>query len=281
MNPDTKNPPLTIEVFVGPLATIEGGTGTFSPTSSTLICGERDAVLVDAQHLRADIQALGDLIERQGRRLTTIYITHGHADHFYGITELLRRFPTARAVATKAVVDYIRENEKYQEKQWLQMFGDRVAIPTDIPQVVSDKLSLEGHALEIHELGQADITPSTALHVPSIGLVVPGDFVYNGIHMMLGLGGPKQWGEWYSNVEALERLAPTMIVAGHKKPEASDRDVARIFAETKGYIRDFESAAARAKSAQELVEEMTAKYPDFGNPWTLRFSARSRFPRNA
>ncbi|WGD53170.1 MBL fold metallo-hydrolase [Bradyrhizobium sp. CB1650] len=280
MSADTKKPALTTEVFVGPQATMEGGKGTFSPTSSTLICGEHDAVLVDAQHLRADILALGDLVERQGRRLTTIYITHGHADHYYGITELLRRFPTARAVATKAVVAYIRENEKNQEKQWRQMFGDRVAIPADIPEVISDKLSLEGHALEIYELGQADITPSTALHVPSIGLIVPGDLVYNGIHMMLGLGGPKQWGEWYRNVEALERLAPAMIVAGHKKPDASDCEVARIFAETKSYIRDFESAAARAKSAPELVEAMTAKYPDFGNPWTLRFSARSRFPRS-
>src|ERR1700761_442171 len=102
--------PLKAEVFVGPLATLEDGKGTFSPTSSTLIYGESDAVLVDAQHLHPDITALGDMIERRGRKLTTIYITHGHADHYYGISELMRRFPTARAFATYGVVDYIRTN---------------------------------------------------------------------------------------------------------------------------------------------------------------------------
>jgi glyoxylase-like metal-dependent hydrolase (beta-lactamase superfamily II) len=273
--------PLKAEVFVGPLATLEDGKGTFSPTSSTLIYGESDAVLVDAQHLHPDIKALGDMIERRGRRLTTIYITHGHADHYYGISELMRRFPTARAFATHGVVDYIRTNTDYQERQWRQMFGSRVAIPFDVPEVVTAPLSLEGHELNILELGQADIAPSTALHVPAIDLIVPGDLVYNGIHMMLGLSGPKQWDEWYANVEKLECLKPKMIVAGHKKPEASDGEVKRIFNETKGYIRDFADAAAKATNAEDLVTAMTAKYPDFGNPWTLRFSARSRFPRRA
>jgi hypothetical protein len=70
---------LKAKVFVGETHRFEDGSGTFSPTSSTLIMGETDAVLVDAQHIRSDVQALSDIIAQTGKRLTTIYVTHGHA----------------------------------------------------------------------------------------------------------------------------------------------------------------------------------------------------------
>ena len=91
---------LQAKVFVGETHHFEDDSGTFSPTSSTLIMGETDAVLVDAQHIRSDVHALSDMIAQTGKRLTTIYVTHDHADHWYGIGQLVRRFPSARAVTT-------------------------------------------------------------------------------------------------------------------------------------------------------------------------------------
>jgi glyoxylase-like metal-dependent hydrolase (beta-lactamase superfamily II) len=46
-------------------------------------------VLVDAQYIDSGIAALGDLIESTGTKLTTIYVTHAHADHYLGIGALL------------------------------------------------------------------------------------------------------------------------------------------------------------------------------------------------
>ncbi|MGB6532478.1 MAG: MBL fold metallo-hydrolase [Candidatus Nitrosopolaris sp.] len=46
---------------------------------------------------------------RRGKNLTTIYVTHGHGDHFFGIGALLDRFPNARAVATPGVVKLMRQ----------------------------------------------------------------------------------------------------------------------------------------------------------------------------
>ena len=101
---------LQAKVFVGETHRFEDDSGTFSPTSSTLITGETDAVLVDAQHIRSDVRALSDMIAKTGKRLTTIYVTHGHADHWYGIGQLVRRFPSARAVTTAGVIEYIEKN---------------------------------------------------------------------------------------------------------------------------------------------------------------------------
>jgi glyoxylase-like metal-dependent hydrolase (beta-lactamase superfamily II) len=268
---------LHVAVFVGATHTFENGSGTFSPTTSTLITGAKDAVLVDAQHIKSDVKALGDMIAQSGKRLTAIYVTHGHADHWYGTGELLRRFPTARAVATAGVIDYIETSKQNAAQQWRMMFGDRVVDAGMVPQVLNEPLELEGHELRVIEVGQGDITPSTVLFVPAIATAVPGDVVYNGIHVMLGLSGPRQWDAWLASIDKIERLAPKAIVAGHKRAERPDTDVDRIINETRSYIRTFAEAAPKASTPEALVDAVSARFPDFGNLWTLQFSARSYF----
>jgi glyoxylase-like metal-dependent hydrolase (beta-lactamase superfamily II) len=72
--------------------------------TATLIYGEHDAVVVDTFATVDQNQQLVDWITKSGKNLTTIYITHAHGDHSFGIKILLDRFPNARAVATPAVV---------------------------------------------------------------------------------------------------------------------------------------------------------------------------------
>ena len=80
---------LTIEVYTTPMrsfvsATTSEGPGdvpTWSPTSATLIYGDHDAILVDTLITHDQVDALADWIDKKGRRLSRIYITHGHGDH--------------------------------------------------------------------------------------------------------------------------------------------------------------------------------------------------------
>src|SRR5271155_4037067 len=69
------------------------------PISSTLISGERDAVLVDTPITVEQARALANWVAASGKNLTTIYATHGHGDHFFGTSAVLERFPGARFVA--------------------------------------------------------------------------------------------------------------------------------------------------------------------------------------
>jgi glyoxylase-like metal-dependent hydrolase (beta-lactamase superfamily II) len=267
-------------VFTSPAHNVMGGRGTFSPTTSTLLVGGSESVLVDAQFIDSDIAALGDLIEKTGTRLTTIYATHAHADHYLGIGALLERFPGARPLATPGVVDAIKDTLEVQTAQWSALFGDAAVKPTVLPEPMADDvIDLEGTELRAIEVGQGDIRPSTVLHVPAIDTVVSGDVVYNQIHAMLGLSGPEEWQDWIESVNRVEQLKPTTIVAGHKKPEASDQDVAAMLDDTRSYIADFAELARTAQDEDELVAGMLAKYPAFGNPWTLKFSARAWFSR--
>src|ERR1700758_2529265 len=280
ISPLAANAGLHSDVFIGPFLPFERGAGTFAATTSTLVTGPSEAVLIDAQHIRTDVAALAEFIGRRGKRLTTIYVTHGHADHWYGAGELVAKFPGARVVATAPVVEYINQAAEIEAQQWAAMFGERVAKPTAVPEVL-DGLSfeLEGHELRIVEVGQGDIQPSTVVHIPDLDAVVAGDVVYNQIHAMLGLSGPGGWERWIQSLDAIEKLSARMMVAGHRKPESSDYEANRMLDETRSYISDFAEGAKRLDTADELVQLMKSKYPDFGNRWTLRFSAHSWFSR--
>lgn len=267
---------LQLEVFVSPAHPIGNDGLTFSPTTSTVIYGQREAVLVDAQFIRSDIQALGDLIEKLGRTLTTIFITHGHVDHYFGIDVLAQRFPGVRVVATSKVVDDIVTRGQQDLATFSSWFGDRLVVPTSIPEPLAEGgLLIEGHRLQVIEVDQADISPSSALYIPQLGAVIAGDLAYNGIHQMLALTGPAEWKRWAASVEDIAALRPTTVVAGHKKPDASDDEGEAILASTRDYILAFARIAETAAAPEEIIQEMAELYPDHGNFTTLLVSAQA------
>jgi glyoxylase-like metal-dependent hydrolase (beta-lactamase superfamily II) len=274
------SPPIRATVYVGrwpniPAVEVPGTPkGKFSPTTSTIISGATEAVLVDAQYLKDDVRDLGDLIERTDKRLTTIYITHAHADHYLGIGPLLERFPNARCVAMPNVVEAIKQTRELQDLQWAMLFGDAAVKGAPLPEPIEDRvLYVDGSPLHLIEVEQADINPTSIVHVPAIGAVVAGDAIYNEIHAMLGLSTPGQWRDWLGTIDLIENLHPRMIVAGHRRPDGDDYAVGCMIAQTRSYIKDFAAAFEVAKTAGDLVSAMAAKYPHHGNLWTLQFSA--------
>src|SRR5260370_3950491 len=107
----TKNISLTWDVFLAPSIPAiapdvpPGETQRpWPPISSTLISGERDAVLVDTPITVEQSRALADWVVASGKNLTTIYATHGHGDHFFSTRTALERFPDARFVALPEVI---------------------------------------------------------------------------------------------------------------------------------------------------------------------------------
>jgi glyoxylase-like metal-dependent hydrolase (beta-lactamase superfamily II) len=105
--------------------------GMCSPIASTLISGKRDAVLVDAFITVEQADALVDWVAASGKNLTTIYVTHGHGDHFFGIGALLDRFPNARVVATLDVVKLMRQqaSPEFVENFWSVWFPGHIPGP--------------------------------------------------------------------------------------------------------------------------------------------------------
>ena len=277
---DSKTPSLRYKVFT---VTRSGLNRDVPPgkeplmwvaNSATLIYGKQDAVLVDTFLTVEQCSGLADAIVASGKTLKAIYVTHAHGDHFFGIKVLQDRFPNVQALATSEVVAKMKLQitpEKLNGR-WRKLF------PNQIPDVISianslegNEIDLEGSKLVVVKVGHTDTDDTTCLHVPSIGLVVAGDAVYNGIHPFLNESNRQTRLEWIAALDKIAALKPSAVVAGHKIP--SNDDSPKNVEETRQYIRDFIRLNDATKTARELYDKMLELYPDRANPGSLWSSA--------
>jgi glyoxylase-like metal-dependent hydrolase (beta-lactamase superfamily II) len=246
-----------------------------SPMTSTLIYGSRDAVLIDAWLTIDQGRDLADWVAHSGKRLTTIYITHGHADHFFGASILLDRFPQARLLALPSVIEVMRQQsaagpQGFWRTRFPGQIPDRIpsAEPFDVGQ-----FELEGHALNIIPAGHTDTENTSFLFVPHLKLAISGDVTYNGVHVWLGETTPDSRRAWIASLDHLESLNPLAVVSGHKQP--GNTDDPRVIDETRQYIRNFDRLELTTQSGEDLYEQMLVLYPTYANPSALWLGAHT------
>jgi glyoxylase-like metal-dependent hydrolase (beta-lactamase superfamily II) len=280
----TKKISLTWDVFLAPsipAITSDLPPGEkqrpWPPISSTLISGERDAVLVDTPITVEQARALANWVAARGKNLTTIYATHGHGDHFFGASTVLERFPGARFVARPEVIEIMRQQASPESlaTYWNPRFPGQISSQLAIAEELTGNIiNLEGQDLVSVPLGFTDTAGTTCLHVPSIGLIVAGDAAYNGVHLHLSESPDQQKRqEWIAALDKMESLKPRAVIAGHKR--VGNVDSPKILGETRKYIRDFERLAMQTTTARELYDQMLKLYPDWVNPGALWTSVRA------
>ncbi|MDX6232121.1 MAG: hypothetical protein QOH68_1096 [Nocardioidaceae bacterium] len=248
----------------------------WSPITAVLIAGERDAVLVDPFMTVSQASELADWVATFDKNLTTIYVTHAHGDHWFGLSTLLERFPGARAVAAPNVVASMRQG---MDPDFVDSFW-RTRFPGQIPDnlvaaepLEGTTLDLEGHALRVIDLAHTDTDDTTALHVPDLDLVVAGDAVYNGVHLYLAESPGDVRKSWLSALDTIEALGASIVIAGHKNPDLPDDP--KIIEETRAYIHQFAALEGTTSTTEELYAAMLADHGDRLNQGALWGSSRA------
>ena len=285
--PETGVPQLHWELFIRQRASATQGVPpgkeslAWVANTATLFWGEHDAVLIDTFLGDAQTAELADWISTKGRTLRTIYLTHAHPDHFFGLGQLLQRFPEARAIARPNVVAAMRVSASPDvvANDWSRRF------PGQIPDrlVVADTLEaetfeLEGHEVRVVDTGHTDTDDTTAIYVPSLGLVIAGDAVYNETHPFLVESDSAGRRSWLLALDRIAALDPQTVVVGHGPldPDNSPRHIEA----TRRYLHDFERLERETTTAREFYDRMLALYPDRINPGSLWGSTRSAKPSN-
>lgn len=281
--------PLTIDVhvapmrpFIGPPPQGPGDDAVWSPMSSTLISGERDAVLVDVPITVDQVDVLIDWVKASGKHLTTVYITHGHSDHWMGLGRLLEAFPGARGVALPEVVARAQFETSTPAIQtyWNTSFEGALPEQRILPEALTGSIvELEDQALHAIAVGQSDTEHSTVLHVPSARAVVAGDVVYNGVHMMTAETDPAGRRAWIANLDTIAALKPSIVVSGHKKV-GTENGPEQIVA-SQAYLRDFDAVLERHDSVEGIVAAMLELHGDRDNPRVLWHGARTALARRS
>jgi glyoxylase-like metal-dependent hydrolase (beta-lactamase superfamily II) len=281
----TQRTHLSYRTFVSPPVPVatdqlvpNGDRRAFSPLTSTLISGARDAVLVDPPMTTAQTQAVGDWVASSGKQLTHVYLTHGHGDHWFGTGPLLERFPGARAVALPGTIAMmaVHASAAVRGAIWDAQFPGQIPdLPVHPEPLTAAGFSLEGESLFGIDLGHTDTDDTTVLSVPSLGLVIAGDVVYNNVHQYLREAAGDGIGRWLAALTEVEALHPTSVVAGHK--DVSRGDGPGIVEETRQYLLDAQDLLGRSGSALDFFEQMLRRHPGRLNPGALWSGAVALF----
>jgi glyoxylase-like metal-dependent hydrolase (beta-lactamase superfamily II) len=274
---------LTVEVYVAPMRPFAGAPGQgpgddpmWSPMSSTLIAGAEQGILVDTLVTLGQVDALAEWVRGFGKRITGVYITHGHQDHWIGLARLQEHFPEARGIATREVVGRatFEATDPGLSAYWKASFPGELTETPVLPEALTiDEFELEGQLLRAVSVGQGDTEFSTVLHVPSAAAVVGGDVVYNGVHMMTAETDENSRKAWIASLDAVAALNPQIVVAGHKSVGALD--LPESIGASQQYLSDFTRIVNEGGSVEDIVNAMLKLHGDRDNPRTLWHSART------
>jgi glyoxylase-like metal-dependent hydrolase (beta-lactamase superfamily II) len=252
----------------------------FQYIATALISGEQDAVLVDPPMTIEQTARVINRVESSGKTLKHIFITHGHGDHWFGTGPLLKRFPGVTVLAAAGTIEVMRYHASpaVRAAVWDRSFPAQIPEASVVATTPPDnRFELEGHELHIVEVGHTDTDKTTVLHVPSIGLVVAGDSVYNGVHQYLVESGNGGIQKWIQALDIIAALKPQKVVASHKNPALDDDP--KAIEETRTYLEDVERLSRTSDDALGFYNAMIELYPNRLNPTALWFwGARVLFP---
>ena len=233
------------------------GEKAIFPVSSSLVTGDKEAILIDAQFDVQHGQALVEMIKKSGKKLTTVYISAGDPDFYFGLEPVMAAFPDVKVLADQHVVDHINQTKDAKLSYWSPILGKGAPKSLTVPQVMTaSHLTLDGEKIEIKEMN----TPNAFLWAPSIKTAFGGVPVYSGVHVWMADSQTKAArSNWVKALDNLLALKPECVVPGHFLGSAPKGTAAVTF--TRDYVQRFEQALATAKNSDQLIEGLKKAFP--------------------
>jgi glyoxylase-like metal-dependent hydrolase (beta-lactamase superfamily II) len=264
-------------------------------SNSTLIYGERDAILVDASQLLSDThRMIADIIPMR-KNLTHIYVSHFHPDHHFGLQVLRHTFPQARIVALPSVVKDIVFTSSDKVELWaIDRFGpDDIPHETTIPMPLGEpRLVLEGEELLFSDDWEGDSANNSAVWIPSIKVVCATDIAFHDCHIWPIESTVDRRVKWRASIKKLREFDARIVIPGHCDAEKIgimeevQTDDARSYSDcidwSLQYLDNYEEVYNSARSGADMVSAMTKLYPDVkGEDFAIHWQARLLFPQSS
>ncbi len=262
-------PKLQLKVHTG-----HGATGY--DVNSTMISGERDMLVIDPQFTLSEAHRLAAEILESKKNLTTIYVTHPHPDHLFGLAVLKQAFPSAKILALPATVNAAKNAWPARQKFWFPTYGNNIPGPDPVlpEELAAPVLTLEGEQFPITGGVQGDGPGNSFVFIPSLKAVIAGDTVFDRVYF--GVPREKAREEWMKTLDQISALQPAIVIPGHEGPGA--RHYLSAIAFMKKYIADWDANVAASKSAAEMREKVVRQYPGLGMEFTLNDRVAAFFP---
>lgn len=241
--------------------------------SSVIVYADTEAVLVDAQFTLDDAEIIAERITMSGKKLKTIYISHNDPDFYFGLQVFKKYFPEVTAFAAPAVVEKIAATSQKKLEVWGERLGDRIVSNVILPQILKgDTIDLEGR--EIRIVGLTDFPQRTFVWIPTIKAVVGGINVFgDSFNLWMADSQTRESrNQWIDVLDRILSLDPETVVPAHGRN--TDSFDPRSVHHTKEYIQYYEDILGKATNSEELINTITAKYPDLAFKMALQIGAK-------
>ena len=264
-------------------------------SNSTLIYGERDAILVDASQLLSDSYRMISEIIPMRKNLTHIYVSHFHPDHHFGLAGLQFAFPNAKVVALPSVVKDIVFTSGDKVDMWaIDRFGPGdIPRKTTIPMPLNEpRLELEGEEILLSDDWEGDSINNSVVWIPSIKVACATDIAFHDCHLWPIESNVARRVKWRDAIRKLGDFDARIVIPGHcddekiRIMEEVQEDASRAYTDcidwSLKYLDRYEDVYNTAKTGVELVEGMTRFYPDVkAEDFAMHWQARLLFPHSS
>ncbi|WP_341908405.1 MBL fold metallo-hydrolase [Fluviicola taffensis] len=241
--------------------------------ASVIVSGKTDAVLIDAQFTLADAEKVAQEIKKSGKKLTSIYVSHGDPDFYFGLEVFKKHFPEVIAYASPATVDHIKATAQKKLDVWGERLGKAITSNVVLPQVLKgNNIQLEGQQLEI--VGLEEFPTKTFVWIPSIKTIVGGINVFGTTFnlWMADAQTTEARKQWIDVLNKMETLNPEIVIPAHANSE-SPFDISSV-KHTKSYIQFYEEALKTNKTSEALIKAIKTNYPTLTFETALQIGAK-------
>ncbi len=230
--------------------------------ASVIFMGKTDAVLIDAQWTLSNAHRVVAEILETGKDLKTIYLTHAHPDHYFGVGTIAQAFPKARVVAVPSEADIINKQFFGKIEIWESVIGaHNVCRETvTVESLREDHLELEGQRLEIISKVMGDMRYNTMVWIPSTKTLYASDVLFNQAHPFTCELTADERKQWIAEVDKIEKMGAEVIIPGHQRPGMQfDR---RSLDFTREYLVATAEELARTADVAGFYYAMAERFPE-------------------
>ena len=230
--------------------------------ASVIVMGKTDAVLIDAQWTLSNAHRLIAEIAETGKDLKTIYITHAHPDHYFGLGVVAEAFPSAQVTALASVARTINNQFFGKLEHWETVIGPtNVCRKTvNIESLNENYIELEGERIEIIPDVMGDMKYNSVVWIPSIKTLFGSDVLFNQAHPFTCEVTADERQQWIRDIERLEKMDAEVIIPGHQKPGMPFDTSSYSF--TKDYLVATEEVLAETKDEANFYYAMVQRFPE-------------------
>ncbi|UWX59094.1 MBL fold metallo-hydrolase [Chryseobacterium oranimense] len=249
------------------------GSKAIFPITSTIIYGDKDAMLIDAQFQKQYAEQLVKEIKATGKNLKTVFISHSDPDFYFGLDVIKKAFPNVKIISTAQTAYLISASKDDKMAVWKPQLKEDAPSEIIVPEAVNAIPDLEGNKIEIKQ--NAEDTAHSFVWIPSLKTIAGGISVSVDSHIwMADTQNVKAIDQWIAQIDAMKALKPEQVVPSHFAklslfPQSLDF--------VRNYLENYKTAVAENKTSSGVVDFMVKKYPDLHGKDELAMGAKVFF----